>query len=489
MMQKLSEQDLRALIEGGESNTVELKIASPRPVEMAERLCGMANAQGGVVIVGVEDAERKIVGVPAERIALTIDVILRAARRIIKPMLTLDPPEPEIYEVDGKRVVVVTIPPAQGTVHQIGGVFWARRGTCTVPLDMWELLELINNRGIQDWERQRAPNTTIEDLDLDKVAHHLSQRAAKHNSNKRFSNIEQALFGMNCATLVDHRVVPTNAGILFFGKIPQQHIAQSEVVCVLRPDVTGTSKYADLRIIRGTIRDLIDGTEKFLKEHISLGKHAGDETNLNTLKCSLEALREAVINAVVHRDYSKHGESIRVICYTDRIEVRSPGLLLPGITTEMLHQGNMFSKLRNPVIANLLRDIPGYMERIGSGAFFMAEKSRESDYPAPQFQEANEFIVTFRKSPRSSLLEQEHDMNTTGEKDHATLITYQLNERNNRLVRAIEYVSYHGHITNRAYRGLVGVTDKTALQDLSILVKRGALKRVGKGRGQEYKLP
>src|ERR1700682_2070295 len=99
-MVRLSEAELKRLIRGGEMTTVELKLAAPRPVEMAERLCGMANAQGGVVIIGVEDVERKIVGVPDERMAMTKDVILRAARQIMKPALVLDPSEPEIYEVD-----------------------------------------------------------------------------------------------------------------------------------------------------------------------------------------------------------------------------------------------------------------------------------------------------------------------------------------------------------------------------------------------------
>ncbi len=108
-MATLSESALRRLIAGGETATVELKVASPRPVEMAERLCGMANARGGVVIIGVEDAERRIVGVPNERLALTKDVILRATRQIIKPALILDPPEPEVSLIDGTQLVVGVI--------------------------------------------------------------------------------------------------------------------------------------------------------------------------------------------------------------------------------------------------------------------------------------------------------------------------------------------------------------------------------------------
>jgi predicted HTH transcriptional regulator len=75
---------------------------------MAERLCGMANAQGGVVIIGVKDSNHEIVGVQEHRLGETLDVILRAARQIVKPELVLEPPEPEIYTIAGKKLVVAT---------------------------------------------------------------------------------------------------------------------------------------------------------------------------------------------------------------------------------------------------------------------------------------------------------------------------------------------------------------------------------------------
>ncbi len=70
----------------------------------------MANAQGGLIIIGVEDAKHTIVGVPDDRLAMTIDTVLRAARQNVKPALVLDPPEPELYEVGGKRLVVASVP-------------------------------------------------------------------------------------------------------------------------------------------------------------------------------------------------------------------------------------------------------------------------------------------------------------------------------------------------------------------------------------------
>ena len=86
------------------------------------------------MIIGVEDSEQHIVGVPDERIAMTIDTILRAARQNIKPALVLDPAEPEIYVVQGKNLVVAMVPASDGPVYQSSGVFWVRRGTHTVPL-------------------------------------------------------------------------------------------------------------------------------------------------------------------------------------------------------------------------------------------------------------------------------------------------------------------------------------------------------------------
>ncbi len=96
-MHERSEVELKKLIQGRETNTVELKVAVPRATEVAERLCGMANAQGGMIIIGVQDATREIVGVPDHRIGETLDVISRAIRQMSKPELLLDPPKPKIY--------------------------------------------------------------------------------------------------------------------------------------------------------------------------------------------------------------------------------------------------------------------------------------------------------------------------------------------------------------------------------------------------------
>lgn len=496
---KLGKTELIRLIAGGETNTVEFKIASPRPIEMAQRLCGMANAQGGVIIIGVRDADLEIVGVPDDRLASTMDVIHRASRQICQPSLVLTPPEPEIYIVDDKKLVVVGIPPSGGPLYQAGGVFWKRRGTTTGPMNVLEVMESTNDRGSQKWELQPAWKSTMKDIDFKKVEVYLSQRSTRGHAEGRFENLEEVLIGMHCALMSGNgEIVPTNAGLLFFGYDPQQNIYQSEVVCVLFQDELGIGGYLDRKIVRGTVQELIDETEIFLKKHVMVAGKVVGWKRIDTPEYPIEALREAVVNAVIHRDYSRDGESARVFFYSDRIEIHSPGLLLPGITVEQMVRGAVMSKLRNPILANLLRDVPGYMERIGSEIKLMHREMSRLGLPAPQFREIGEFVVTFSKLPvqgtmPSDLPSSEGEQLTIyweeAVEEMGTDVDEELAIQERRILVAMRYIRENGFIVNSKYRELTGVSEMTALRDLDTLVARGTLKKVGTKRGRRYQLP
>src|SRR5207249_8800551 len=112
----------------------------------------------------------------------------------------------------------------------------------------------------------------------------------------------------------------------------------------------------------------------------------------------IDALREGIVNAIVHRDYSLEGQAVRIFYYPDRIEIHNPGLLLPGTTLEDLRQGKAVSNPRNLIIATVLRDFPGhYMERFGTGIRFMITQMHDFGLLDPEFQELGEFVVTFRR--------------------------------------------------------------------------------------------
>jgi predicted HTH transcriptional regulator len=495
-MGKLDAKALKRLIAMGESNNVELKKTVPRPADAAERLCGLANAQGGYLIVGVEDESLAIVGVPEQRMPITKDMLLRGARQI-QPALVLDPPEPEVYVIDGKSVVVVGVPPNKGALYQSSGVFWVRRGTYSIPLAAEEIFELANDRGLISWESRFTPQATMADIDMDRVKKHLDQRSIRAGHKERLEDLEKNLISMGCAAINrDGEIAPTNAGILFFGYDPQQFIRQSDVVCVLFRDELGVGGYIDRKDVRGTLRELIDEAEMFLDKHLTVGAKIEGWKRVDLPEYPLEALREAIVNAVIHRDYSKVGESIRVFYYPDRVEIHSPGLLIPGITVQQMREGTVRSKLRNPVMADLLKEAPGYMERLGSGVRFMISETKRMGLPAPDFKELGEFIVIFGKASSIGPQEQKKVVNTdfVGSLFEAE---EELSEQNIELVKGpqgrlklvVEYIREHGSISNREYRAIAGIALNTAWRDLDDWASKGILKSVGHRRGRIYKLP
>lgn len=489
---------LRTVIQTGETPTVEFKIAPPRVAELAERICGLANALGGLIIIGVEDQTWRIVGV--KNASETVDTLLKAAR-LCKPTVHLEPPTPQIVIVEDKQLVIAHIPPNDGTLYQAGGVCWTRRGTHTVPLDVTEIEEFLHNKGTLAWELKPVPRATLNDLDMQLVDQYLARRSNRSRNAGRFANVQEILLNIGCATTAneDSIVRPTNAGMLLFGYDPQQYILQAEVVCVLYKDTLGMHRYADRRILAGTITQQIDQAEGFFRQYIPVAARMEGFHRIDDPEYPLDALREAVVNALVHRDYSLQGEAVRILYYKDRVEIRSPGLLLPGIRLDELRHGNARSKPRNPIIATVLRDFPGgYMERVGSGISFMIQQMHDLGRPTPQFKEQGEFVVTFLNGSTNEREERalsREDVTThptvvvqESELEEDTKTAKSIFSKEERQKLALTYVHEHGSITTNEYRTLTGVSANTAIHDLDALVTQGSLRITGQKRNHRYTL-
>ncbi|HEX2913964.1 MAG TPA: helix-turn-helix domain-containing protein [Chloroflexia bacterium] len=501
-MQISSVQELKEIIAQGESARLELKIAPPRPTELAERVCGLANASGGYIVIGVVDQTLEVKGIQDTSGAL--DNLLRAAR-LCQPTVPFNPPEPQIFVVEGKKVVVATIPANRGDLYQAGGIFWKRRGTHTIPLTLDEIAQALNNQGRLIWETQPVPRATLDDLDPAIIKTYLEKRPVRNKVGERFDQIEQLLLSMDCAVETrdeqgNKKVCPTNAGLLVFGYQPQRYIVQAEVACVLYNDILGVEGYADRRILTGPLSRLIEDAEDFFQRNMRFAGRIEGFHRVEEPEFPFEALREAVVNALIHRDWSSRGETVRIFYYPDRIEIHNPGQLLPGITVEDLETGQAPSKLRNPIVANLLRDL-GYVERLGSGVRLMINQMQRRGRPTPEFNDRGEVSVIFRQQSRqavkNTLVETPNPDNTVTviqktvpavpsiEKPSSPAIAVQMQ----RLEAAMQHVQQRGAITSGEYRALTGVSENTATRDLEELVKRGALKAVGERRGRYYTLP
>jgi ATP-dependent DNA helicase RecG len=465
----MDEQTLRQLIGGGESGTVEFKIKAPRPAEIAERMCGMANSRtGGVIIFGVADDNERIVGLkkPNE----TIDLILRAAR-MLKPALTLRGSGPDIIALDDTTLAVAQIPPNDGTLYQASGVFWIRKGTHTIPMSSNEVREHLNASGALEWETALCPNATLDDFDDERIAHYLTFRAERSRQNLRHTSREQLLIGLGCAARDPHddKLRPTNVGILMFGRDPHWQIPQAEIVLMRYADDIGIKKITNRQIITGTALELIDTAAHVLAQSIQVGGEIIGFKRVDIPEYPIEALREAIVNAVTHRDYSLIGEAIRIFMYTDRIEVHSPGLLPPGVTLDDLRALRAPSHPRNPILAQFLRDVPGYMERVGAGIRLMVNEIRLLGLPDPEFIEQHEFLVIFRNGRVST--------------------EQAVSPFNARQLLGLRMIQERGSISSREYVEATGASERTALRELREMVERGVIAVRGRTRSARYFLP
>ena len=150
--------------------------------------------------------------------------------------------------------------------------------------------------------------------------------------------------------------------------------------------------------------------------------------------------------------------------FPDRVEVRSPGGLLPGITLDDLVAMRITSNPRNQVLAGFLRDIPGYMERVGSGIRFMIQEMREMGLPDPEFSEHFDFMVVFRNG----------------------VVAEETSELNPRQLIGLQIVREKGSISTPEYCAATGATDRMGLRDLQDLAAKGLLVARGKKKGMRF---
>ena len=220
-------------------------------------------------------------------------------------------------------------------------------------------------------------------------------------------------------------------------------------------------------MIDGTIIEQVGKTINFIKKHLKVEfKFEGTPRRKEVWEYPLLALREAVINSIIHRDYTILA-NIQVEIYDDRIEIWNPGKLPVGITIKELYKKEHKSVIRNKLIANAFYDI-GFIERYGSGTLRMIDLCKEQELPSPEFVEiSGGFMVVFRK-----------DVFT---EDY--LKNLGLNERQ---VSAVEYVKKKGKITNKEYQELTKISRITATRDLKEMVDKKILIIQGTGKRNLY---
>lgn len=456
-----SPEQLLQWLEAGQGPTLAFLPEAASPRRLAETLVALANAHGGALLLGVSTAG-KPTGLASPRGAQDRAM---AASLMVEPPLIL--PLPETLAVNGQEVCVVHVPPGLSHPYSLNGQYLTRDGKENRPLTTAELRSLLLARGAVSFESAPALDATWEDLDEAQVARYLERLPGL-----TAASMPAALLNRGCVKTTERgQFAPTHAGILLFGRNPQRFLPSAEIIAVRYAGASMSDEFVR-EDIQGTLPQQIRRAETFIATNMRRGMRIRGFTREEVAEYPLSVAREAVVNAVAHRDYGVRGDSIRLLMFSNRLEVYSPGRLPGHVTLDNLLT-ERFS--RNEVIVQVLSDL-GFIERLGYGIDRMIAAMQETGLPAPRFEETTAgFRVTLY-----------------GHGDNLVSPTPEAQRWGNLLLnprqeQAMAYVAEHGRITNSALQTLCpDVSPETIRRDLADLVDKNLLMKIGEKKATYY---
>ncbi len=318
-----------------------------------------------------------------------------------------------------------------------------------------------------------CPGAVLDDLDTARIEAYREALDRRRPGSPLIHEPTEALLLQTGAVVPGGGALqPTLTGMLFFGHDPQRFYPSFTITFLHFPGTSAAREapegplYLDNREFRGTVPAMIDSARATIYEKQSKQGMLDGFVRQDVLEYPELAYREAVVNAVAHRDYELTGSFVQIRLFADRLEVQSPGGLGGHLTVDNIAYEQY---TRNPHVMRLLEDF-GYVERRGLGVDQMIRVMTDAGREPPVFENrGSSFWVTLKGEPPARPL--------------PDLARLGLNDRQ---IRAVGYLRRHGRLTNREYQDEFGVSERTALYDLKGLVEAGLALPVSSGRGRYY---
>lgn len=450
---------LSSLLSKGPGPTLEY-LPQPDNERLAETLIAFANADGGTVLLGVGPDG----SVKGELLSEEIESALRLALVACRP-----PVRTEWEQMETPQGVVVAIRVPRSTeLHSLAdGRVLLRAGSENRPLGGEAIRQLAATKSSGDFETESVAGATRADLDDDLITEYLAKREERQR-RPAIAAREQMLRDIGALDLSGR---PTVSGLLLFGRQPQTNLPQSGLLFVRftgneprGPE--GLPGYGRREEIGGSLPRLIERAWQVVWSEMRVEAVVRGLVREEKTEYPPFAVREALVNAVAHRDYRLGGRRIEVRMFDDRLEVISPGGLPGYMTLENLVDEHY---ARNPRLVDGLFQW-GFIESLGLGVDRMIEDMLRAGHPPPIFKATPySFSVTLKN---------------TRERRAAPDWEYRMNERQ---MRAMRYIQEQGRIANRDYQELCpDVSPETLRLDLADLVERGLILKIGDKRGTYY---
>ncbi len=378
--------NIKSILECGENYFVDFKEELPTGKELAKELIAFSNSDGGIIVLGVND-KGVITGIAIEGLE---EKVMNICRENCKPMLRV---EFKYVDIDRKRIAIISIPTgAYRPYWTIDGRCYVRVGSTKRIASTEEITSLLQVSGKFNYDESLIDLTSIKDLNLEVIRDYYV----------KFNDLdideepkEHLLKNVGLMGEIGTRSVCTVAGILLFGKDTEKHIPNSGINFAHFLGDSIDSELIDKKNINGRLTDVVEKMESVFSTNILVPSDIIGMKREEKIYYPKKVLREAVVNAIVHRDYSIAGAKIRIFMFSDRIEFRSPGRLMDNVTVEKMRCG--ISKARNTVLVRYMENLR-YIDYLGRGIPTIFKCMRDIDAPEPELEEAGyEFVLTIYK--------------------------------------------------------------------------------------------
>jgi ATP-dependent DNA helicase RecG len=462
------EIDLLLLDKNSESETLELKESFSN--EALETIVAFANAQGGILLIGVRD-NGKVIGMTIG--AGTLPEWANKIQTKIQPRIL---PSITIRKHDDRTVGVIIVERSHAPVN-VDGRYFKRVGRTNQVMSNTEIEYRILASSKTSWDSQIEQHTTINDLNEQLIKQFIEdinrQKRRTVPNSKMWQEVLEKL------KLLDDGK-PTRAAILLFGK----DVGRFHPLAYIKAGrFKSLTDIVDDIVFDGPLFEQLDKatiwfrdrlTRQFVinesvlsRNAVAAGRGAGSSVQRDTVwEYPIEAVREAVVNAICHRDY-KADVMTTVRLFDNYLEISNAGTLPPDLTpADLLKKHKSYP--HNILIAEAFYNT-GIIEKWGSGTLQIAKAMKQQNLPIPQFDvtSANNFILTLYRG--AAQME----------------IVLELKERQ---LSALEYLRSNQKLTNVQYQKLCGVSRATATRDLTDLVERSVLTKQGIGKSTWYLL-
>ena len=386
---------ITVLAASGESETLEFKRTTGTRREATMTVCAFLNQDGGRVLFGVSPSGNVGGQQVSER---TIEELSAEFRRIVPPAF---PTVERIPTVGDRDVIAVSAPKGVSKPYTYRGIAYLRVGNATLPMSADEYNRILFERmhSEQRWENQPATGWTVNDLDVAEIRGTVAEAVRRGRLQEPISREpEDMLRGLG---LLRDGVLLRAAAALFGNAERLEFEMPQCLLRVARFRGTNRMRFLDNRQFNGNAFTLLENAERFLRETLPIaGRFEPDRFDrIDEPLYPPLATREALANAICHRDYSIGGGSIGVAVYDDRLEISSTGSLHFGLTPENLFEPHE-SRPWNPLIARTFYR-RGIIEEWGSGTLKMADMATDAGLPIPEIEDDGGG-VTVRFRPKSN---------------------------------------------------------------------------------------